>query len=106
MRLGPAGLTILLSNPDGTCMIAADATAVLTAGWQDVAAAAHATITVPAPCADRRSREGRRATARTERVVPDYYLIPILLVVMSLALTALIYWGGFVEERRNGARNP
>jgi len=34
-------------------------------------------------------------------VVPDYYLIPILLVLLSLGLTALIYWGGFVEERRN-----
>jgi hypothetical protein len=36
--------------------------------------------------------------------VPDYYLIPLLLVVMSLGLTALIYWGGFIEERRNGNR--
>jgi hypothetical protein len=36
--------------------------------------------------------------------VPDYILIPILLVVMSLALTGLIYWGGFVEERRNRTR--
>jgi hypothetical protein len=36
--------------------------------------------------------------------VPDYYLIPLLLVVMSLGLTALIYWGGFVEERRNRTR--
>lgn len=36
----------------------------------------------------------------------SYYLIPILLVIMSLALTGLLYWGGFVEERRNGrARN-
>ena len=34
--------------------------------------------------------------------MPDYYLIPILLVIMSVALVALIYWGGFVEERRNG----
>ncbi|MEA2689977.1 MAG: hypothetical protein QOD51_2584, partial [Candidatus Eremiobacteraeota bacterium] len=34
----------------------------------------------------------------------DYILIPILLVVMSLGLTALIYWGGFVEERRNSRR--
>jgi hypothetical protein len=38
--------------------------------------------------------------------VASYYLIPILLVIMSLALTALLYWGGFVEERRNRrARN-
>jgi hypothetical protein len=33
--------------------------------------------------------------------VPDYYLIPILLVLMSLAIVGLIYWGGFIEERRN-----
>lgn len=36
--------------------------------------------------------------------MPDYRLIPLLLVVMSLVLVALIYWGGFVEERRNGRR--
>jgi hypothetical protein len=36
--------------------------------------------------------------------VPSYYLIPILLVLMSVALMALIYWGGFVEERRNKNR--
>lgn len=34
--------------------------------------------------------------------MPSYYLIPWSLVVLSLALTALLYWGGFVEERRNG----
>jgi hypothetical protein len=34
--------------------------------------------------------------------VPDYYLIPLLLVLMSLAIVGLIYWGGFAEERRNG----
>jgi hypothetical protein len=34
--------------------------------------------------------------------VPSYYLIPWLLVAMSVGLLALIYWGGFVEERRNG----
>jgi hypothetical protein len=33
--------------------------------------------------------------------MPSYYLIPLLLVVMSLALVAALYWGGFVEERRN-----
>jgi hypothetical protein len=33
--------------------------------------------------------------------VPDYILIPILLVILALALTGLLYWGGFVEERRN-----
>lgn len=37
--------------------------------------------------------------------VPDYILIPILLVIMSLGLVALIYWGGFVEERRNGGKS-
>jgi hypothetical protein len=35
-------------------------------------------------------------------LVPSYFLIPILLVVMSLVLVALLYWGGFVEEKRNG----
>ena len=34
--------------------------------------------------------------------MPPYYLIPWLLVAMSIALLALIYWGGFGEERRNG----
>jgi hypothetical protein len=34
--------------------------------------------------------------------MPVYYLIPLLLVLMSIGLTALLYWGGFVEERRNG----
>ena len=34
--------------------------------------------------------------------MPDYILIPLLLVLMSVGLTALIYWGSFVEERRNG----
>jgi len=36
--------------------------------------------------------------------MPSYYLIPALLVIMSLALMALIYWGSFVEERRNKSR--
>jgi len=36
--------------------------------------------------------------------VPSYYVIPVLLVIMSLALMGLIYWGGFVEERRNKSR--
>jgi len=26
----------------------------------------------------------------------------LFLVVLSLGLTALLYWGGFVEEKRNG----
>ena len=34
--------------------------------------------------------------------MPSYYLIPILLVLLSVGITALLYWGGFVEERRNG----
>ncbi len=34
--------------------------------------------------------------------VPSYYLVPVSLVVMSVALVAIIYWGGFIEERRNG----
>ena len=33
--------------------------------------------------------------------VPSYYIIPVLLVVMSVALLAVIYWGSFIEERRN-----
>jgi hypothetical protein len=33
--------------------------------------------------------------------VPDYILIPILLVVMCVAILAVIYWGALVEERRN-----
>jgi hypothetical protein len=36
--------------------------------------------------------------------VPSYFVIPVLLVVMSVAIMALIYWGGFVEERRNKNR--
>ena len=32
----------------------------------------------------------------------QYYTIPILLIIMSLGLIALIYWGSFVEEKRNG----
>jgi hypothetical protein len=52
-------------------------------------------------------REGSTAahakpTQQKESVLPDYILIPLLLVLMSVALVALIYWGGFVEERRNG----
>jgi hypothetical protein len=55
----------------------------------------------------RTGNEGGRTAAREPReqrrpALPDYYLIPILLVIMSLGLVALIYWGGFVEERRNG----
>jgi hypothetical protein len=36
--------------------------------------------------------------------VPSYFVIPVLLVIMSVAIMALIYWGGFVEERRNKNR--
>ncbi len=32
----------------------------------------------------------------------EYYTIPILLVIMSLGLVGLIYWGAAVEEKRNG----
>jgi hypothetical protein len=51
----------------------------------------------------------RRVTARSRELdqrkgepVPSYYLIPWSLVALSLVLTGLLYWGGFVEERRNG----
>lgn len=37
--------------------------------------------------------------------MPDYIAIPLFLVVMSAGLVALIYWGGFVEEKRNGRTN-
>jgi hypothetical protein len=29
------------------------------------------------------------------------WTVPIFLIVFSAAITALIYWGGFVEEARN-----
>jgi hypothetical protein len=29
------------------------------------------------------------------------YNVPIFLVIMTIGAVALIYWGGFVEERRN-----
>lgn len=34
--------------------------------------------------------------------MPSYYAIPLFLVILSLALVGLLYWGGFIEERRNG----
>jgi hypothetical protein len=34
--------------------------------------------------------------------VPSYYIVPWSLVALSVILIGLIYWGGFVEERRNG----
>jgi hypothetical protein len=37
--------------------------------------------------------------------VPDYVVIPVLLCVLCIVLTGLIYWGGFVEERRNSRRS-
>jgi hypothetical protein len=37
-----------------------------------------------------------------EVAVASYYAIPLFLVVLSVALVALLYWGGFVEEKRNG----
>ena len=33
--------------------------------------------------------------------MPTYWLIPWLLVAFSVIVTGLIFWGGFVEERRN-----
>ncbi len=47
------------------------------------------------------TRGGRPRVWGIDDAVADYILIPILLAVMSIALVALIYWGGFVEERRN-----
>jgi hypothetical protein len=35
--------------------------------------------------------------------VPDYYLIPVLLIILALALTGVLYWGSLVEELRNRA---
>jgi hypothetical protein len=29
------------------------------------------------------------------------YNVPIFLIVMTIGAVALIYWGAFVEERRN-----
>jgi hypothetical protein len=29
------------------------------------------------------------------------YTVPILLVIMTVVITAVLYWGGFVEEARN-----
>ncbi|GAC1658668.1 MAG: hypothetical protein NVS4B13_02030 [Candidatus Elarobacter sp.] len=49
-------------------------------------------------------REGRLRATRTTSGVASYVLVPILLVLMSLGLTGLIYWGGVVEERRNRTR--
>lgn len=48
--------------------------------------------------------QGTRSLRSNEDSVPSYYLIPILLVIMSVGLMALIYWGSFVEERRNKSR--
>ena len=45
---------------------------------------------------------GARAERGKGELVPSYYLVPWLLVVMSVGALALIYWGGFIEERRNG----
>ena len=35
-------------------------------------------------------------------LVQSYYVIPWLLVALGVVGTGLLYWGGFVEERRNG----
>jgi hypothetical protein len=44
----------------------------------------------------------RAKTTRKGELVPSYYLVPWLLVAMSVGTLALISWGGFIEERRNG----
>jgi hypothetical protein len=49
-----------------------------------------------------RGDEGAPNARANEHRVPSYYLVPWLLVAMCVALLALIYWGGFIEERRNG----
>jgi hypothetical protein len=47
-------------------------------------------------------REGRRSSERKiSSTMPSYYVIPWSLVAMSVVLLGLIYWGSFVEERRN-----
>ncbi|HZC29339.1 MAG TPA: hypothetical protein VE269_06330, partial [Gaiellaceae bacterium] len=62
------------------------------------------------PADDRRHRASPCPAARDADVprersaVPSYYLIPTLLTVMTVVLMALIYWGSFVEERRNKNR--
>nr|WP_317994359.1 hypothetical protein [Vulcanimicrobium alpinum] len=54
----------------------------------------------------RKGTRGERANPNAKGVcVPDYIAIPLFLVVMSAGLVALIYWGGFVEEKRNGRTN-
>ena len=48
------------------------------------------------------SARGHRSGARNASIeMASYYVIPWLLVVLSVALVALIYWGSLVEERRN-----
>ena len=32
----------------------------------------------------------------------SYVVIPVLLIILSVALVGVLYWGGFIEERRNG----
>jgi len=34
--------------------------------------------------------------------VQSYVVIPVLLIILSVALVGVLYWGGFIEERRNG----
>jgi hypothetical protein len=63
-------------------------------------------------CKRRRSEAGRRtneantdtdarADARALQGETRVFTIPILLVVMTVVLAGLIYWGGFAEEARN-----
>jgi hypothetical protein len=43
-----------------------------------------------------RGRDARALQGETR-----VFTIPILLVVMTVVLAGLIYWGGFAEEARN-----
>ena len=68
-----------------------------------IGAARRAFIATPrhAPTRPSRARGHRASYGEGSTDMADYIAIPIFLVVLSLALTAVLYWGGFVEERRN-----
>jgi hypothetical protein len=53
------------------------------------------------PAAEWAAPRGRNRRGEGSRV-PTYWLIPWSLVALSVVLVGLIYWGGFIEERRNG----
>jgi hypothetical protein len=59
---------------------------------------------LPGAARGKGSRRGRanRSDDSKGDPVPSYYVVPVSLVLMSVALVAIIYWGGFQEERRNG----